>query len=126
MPPGANLVGEHEADAFNRDLLESAGDDAASARMAQLFGLLDEHHPADPCWHLAFMGVDPSAQGQGIGSALLAAVLPLADRDDMPAYLEASCPENRRLYERHGFELIRELTVADSPEIFAMWRTPTG
>jgi GNAT superfamily N-acetyltransferase len=126
VPPGAHLVGEHEAEAFTRDLLESAGDDACSARMAQVFGLLDEHHPSDPHWYLAFMGVDPSAQGRGIGSALLTAVLPLADRDGMPAYLEASCPENRRLYERHGFELMRELAVSDSPAIYAMWRAPTA
>ena len=113
-------------ESFTRDLLESAGDDVCSARMAEVFVLLDEHHPSDPCWYLAFMGVDPSAQGQGIGSSLLAAVLAHADRDGMPAYLEASCPENRRLYERHGFELMRELTVSDCPAIYAMWRAPTG
>ena len=89
-----------------------------------MFDLLDEHHPSDPHWYLAFMGVDPSTQGQGIGSALLSAVLARADHDDMPAYLEASCPENRRLYERHGFELVRELMVSDSPAIYAMWRPP--
>ena len=32
--------------------------------------------------------------------------------------------ENQRLYERHGFELVRELTVSDSPAIYAMWRPP--
>jgi GNAT superfamily N-acetyltransferase len=126
VPPGAELVGEHEAEAFTRELLESAGDDACSGRMAQAFGMLDEHHPVDPHWYLAFMGVDPSAQGQGIGSALLAAVLTRADRDGMAAYLEASCPENRQLYERYGFELVRELTVSDSPAIYAMWRAPSG
>jgi GNAT superfamily N-acetyltransferase len=126
VPPSAELVGEHEAEAFTHDLLESAGDDACSARTAQVFALLDEHHPSDPHWYLAFMGVDPSAQGQGIGSALLTAVLAIADRDGSPAYLEASCPENRRLYERNGFELMRELTGSDCPAIYAMWRHPTA
>jgi GNAT superfamily N-acetyltransferase len=125
VPPGMNLVADEEAEAFLRDLLESAGDEAASARSAQLFEMLDEHHPEEPCWYLAFMGVDPKAQGQGIGSGLLAAVLSAADRDQAPAYLEASCPENRQLYERHGFRMVRELTVADSPAIYAMWRSPT-
>jgi GNAT superfamily N-acetyltransferase len=124
VPPGTQLIADKEAEAFGRDLMESAGDEAASARMAQLFQLLDDHHPVDACWYLAFMGVDPSAQGQGIGTKLLAAVLFAADRDHAPAYLEASCPENQRLYERHGFQTIRELTVADSPAIYAMWRTP--
>jgi GNAT superfamily N-acetyltransferase len=124
IPPGNQLVADEQAEAFNRQLVESAGDNASSARMARLFTMLDDNHPADVCWHLAFMGVDPSAQGQGIGTRLLSAVLTQADRDQVPAYLEASCPENRRLYERHGFQTMRELTVADSPVIYAMWRTP--
>jgi GNAT superfamily N-acetyltransferase len=124
VPPGEQLVADDEAEAFARDLVESAGDEACSARMEQLFQMLDDHHPADACWYLPFMGVEPSAQGQGIGTRLLAAVLAQADRDQVPAYLEASCPENRRLYERHGFHTVRELTVADSPTLYAMWRPP--
>jgi len=125
VPPGKQLVPDEQAETFRRELVQSAGDDAASARMAQLFQLVDDNHPVDACWYLAFMGVDPSAQGQGIGTRLLAAVLTQADRDQMPDYLEASSPENQRLYERHGFQTLRELTVADSPAIYAMWRPPT-
>lgn len=125
LPPGKQLVPDDEAEAFVKELIDSAGDDAASERMAQLMQLLDEYHPTDTCWYLAFMGVEPAAQGQGIGGDLLAAVLTQADRDGVPAYLEASCPDNRRLYERHGFRTVRELTVADSPAIYAMWRLPT-
>jgi GNAT superfamily N-acetyltransferase len=126
IPPGKELVTGEQAETFMRDLLASVEDDAASARMALLFQMLDDNHPADACWYLAFMGVDPSAQGQGLGTRLLAAVLTQADRDQVPAYLEASCPENRRLYERHGFQTMRELTVADSPAIYAMWRAGTA
>jgi GNAT superfamily N-acetyltransferase len=124
LPPDKQLVPDEEAEAFLKELIDSAGDDAASERMAQLLQLLDEHYPTDVCWYLAFMGVEPAAQGRGIGGDLLAAVLTQADRDGMPAYLEASCPESRRLYERHGFRTVRELTVADSPTIYAMWRLP--
>ncbi|MEZ0340105.1 GNAT family N-acetyltransferase [Mycobacterium sp. pV006] len=126
VPPDRTLVPAEKAEAFNGELIDSAGDAASSARMAQLFAMLDDNHPADPCWHLLFMGVEPDAQGRGIGGSLLAAVLPQADREEAPAYLEASCPENERLYERHGFETQRELTVADSPVIYAMWRVPSG
>jgi GNAT superfamily N-acetyltransferase len=125
LPPGMQLVADAEADAFSEQLLDTAGDDAARARMAQLFETLGDHHPSDACWYLAFMGVEPAAQGHGIGTSLLAAVLTQADRDAVPAYLEASSPENRRLYERHGFQTVHELTVADSPTICAMWRPPT-
>jgi GNAT superfamily N-acetyltransferase len=125
VPPGTPLVTDEEAGALVNDLLDSVEGDAAAARMAQLLHMLDANHPAEACWHLAFMGVDPSAQGRGLGSRLLAAVLTQADRDRAPAYLEASSPENRRLYERHGFQTVRELSVADSPTIYAMWRRPT-
>jgi GNAT superfamily N-acetyltransferase len=124
VPPAADLVGAQEADAFVQDLLDSAGDDACAARMAAMFEVLDEHHPTETHWYLAFMGVAPGSQGQGIGSALLNAVLAGADRAGMPAYLEASCPENRRLYERHGFVQTRELAAHDSPSVYPMWREP--
>lgn len=42
------------------------------------------------------------------------------------AYLEASCHENRRLYARHGFQTMRELTVANCPVLYAMWRPATS
>lgn len=122
FPPGTQLVDADHAEAFGRAMAESVGDDEAIARMLLLTGMFDEHHPHDPHWYLAFMGVDPVAQGQGIGGRLLAAVLAQADREGMPAYLEASSQDNRRLYERHGFETTQELSVADSPTIYAMWR----
>ena len=56
VPPGEQLVGEGEAEAFGRELVESAGDDAGSARMAELQNMLDEHHPTEPCWHLNVRG----------------------------------------------------------------------
>jgi GNAT superfamily N-acetyltransferase len=126
IPPGMPLVSDEDAEAFSRGLFESAGDAASSARMERVMTVVDQYHPAEPCWYLAFMGVDPAAQGQGIGSAMLTAVLERADRDGVPAYLEASCPENQRLYERHGFVTMGELNVSDCPAIYPMWRPPTG
>ena len=122
LPPGRQLVAGEEAEEFERRTAEVSGTDAA--RMAEVIGLLDENHPHDDCWYLNLIGVDPVRQGRGIGSALLRAVLHRADRDGMPAYVEATSPENRRLYERHGFRTTRELTVSDCPPLFAMWREP--
>ena len=85
-----------------------------------------EHHPGEPHWYLPFIGVDPVHQGRGIGSNLLASGLARADDDGLPAYLEASSPRNRALYERHGFVVTGEIQAGDSPPLWPMWREPQG
>jgi ribosomal protein S18 acetylase RimI-like enzyme len=84
---------------------------------------LSTHHP-DPetVWYLPFIGVEPTSQGRGLGSDLLREGLARADHDRLPTYLEASSPRNRTLYERHGFAIITELQVADSPPMWPMLR----
>jgi ribosomal protein S18 acetylase RimI-like enzyme len=87
---------------------------------------VDEHHPTEPHWYLPFIGVDPVHQGRGIGSDLLRSGLTRVDDDGLPAYLEASSPRNRALYERHGFVVIGEIQAGDSPPLWPMWREPQG
>ena len=87
--------------------------------------LMDAHHPHEPHYYLPIIGVDPVRQGEGIGSALLRPVLERADAEGMPAYLEATTPGNRRLYERHGFALTEEIHLPyDGPPLALMWREP--
>lgn len=93
----------------------------ALPRMLQIMELLESTHPHEECWYLNLLAVESGAQGKGIGSALLRHVLERADADGVPAYLEATSPANRRLYERHGFEVTAELRVADCPPLWAMW-----
>jgi hypothetical protein len=43
----------------------------------------------------------------------------------VPAYLEASTPRNRALYERHGFTVTEEFVLGKgSPPLWRMWREP--
>jgi GNAT superfamily N-acetyltransferase len=90
-------------------------------RLLPIVELLESTHPTEPCWYLNLLAVEPAAQGRGIGSSLLRAVLDRAAADGVPAYLEATSAANRRLYERHGFEATAVLGVADCPPIWAMW-----
>jgi ribosomal protein S18 acetylase RimI-like enzyme len=97
----------------------------AEHRHPEAFAFLEQvetHHPAEPHWYLPFIGVDPAHQGKGVGSALLQRGLARADADRLPAYLEASSPRNRALYERHGFVVIGEIQTGDSPPLWPMWR----
>jgi len=45
-------------------------------------------HPREPHYYLPFVGADPPAQGQGVGSALLQPVLRWCDTLRLGAYLE--------------------------------------
>jgi ribosomal protein S18 acetylase RimI-like enzyme len=79
-------------------------------------------HPHAPHWYLPFIGVRAEARGRGIGGALLAHRLARADRDGLPAYLEATSRRGLALYRRHGFEVTGVVESPGYPEIFAMWR----
>jgi GNAT superfamily N-acetyltransferase len=93
-------------------------------RLGPLGEAMAAHHPSEDCWYLAMLGVRPAAQGRGLGGVMLARKLEQIDAAGQPAYLEASTPRNRVLYERHGFELVEEFSAEGGPPMFAMWRDP--
>jgi ribosomal protein S18 acetylase RimI-like enzyme len=86
--------------------------------------LIEERHPDEPHYYLAVLGVDPSAQGTGLGSALLAPVLRSCDEDGIAAYLESSKERNVAFYARHGFRVTEEVRMPKGPPIWLMWRDP--
>lgn len=81
-------------------------------------------HPREPHWYLAILGTDPSAQGRGIGSALMRPVLDRCDEDGIAAYLESSKEANIAFYARHGFKVTAEHDLPRGPRIWQMWRDP--
>ncbi len=84
---------------------------------------IDAHHPRQPHWYLANLGVDPDRQGTGVGSALLADGVERIDVDGLPAYLESSKERNVPLYARFGFEVVEELRPkGGGPTLWCMWR----
>ena len=92
--------------------------------MMQVFEQMEAYHPADPCWYLPLIGVDPACQGRGFGSALLRYALDRCDREGSPAYLESSNSRNVPLYQRHGFEIMGTIQVGTSPTLVPMLRQP--
>jgi GNAT superfamily N-acetyltransferase len=88
---------------------------------------LDRHHPAGfPHHHLAILAVRPDRQGQGTGTALLHAHHAALDRDGLPAYLEASSLDTRRIYPRHGYlDYGTVIQLPDGgPRMYPMMRQP--
>ena len=87
--------------------------------------IVERHRRPEGTWVLHTIGVDPRAQGAGVGSALLAACLGVAD--GVPVTLETSSPAARDWYLRRGFSV--EATVvlsyghglpADAPTVWLL------
>ena len=82
------------------------------------------YHPREPHWYLPLMGVDPTCQGKGLGSALMRHALSRCDRERKLAYLESSNAKNIPLYEREGFERIGTIQAGTWSPLYPMVRTP--
>ena len=104
-------------------LIESFPDERKEELLGFL-GKMEQFHIQEPHWYLPFIGVDPARQGSGHGSALLAHATARCDRDGLPAYLEASSPRNKPLYERHGFVEAGVIQYGSSPAMWSMVRKP--
>ena len=74
------------------------------------------------------LGTEPSAQGRGIGSALMAPMIERCEAEGLPAYLESSKESNLAFYHRQGFEVTREFPVhgGRGPSMWFMWRNAPG
>jgi GNAT superfamily N-acetyltransferase len=59
-------------------------------------------------WYLSIIGILPSAQGRGLGAALLAGTLADASRANVTCYLETFTPRNLKFYERVGFHKVAD------------------
>jgi GNAT superfamily N-acetyltransferase len=119
VPPNAHSDQEAMA-----ELAQKAIPERDQEKMFTFMGQMGEYHTTEPHWYLPLIAVDPMLQGRGYGSALLKHALEVSDREGLPAYLEATSADSRRLYERHGFEATGEIQVADSPPLWPMLRKP--
>jgi GNAT superfamily N-acetyltransferase len=77
-------------------------------------------------WYLAALGVEPTAQGRGLGAALLRPVLDRADAEALPCYLETFRERTAAFYGRVGFEVVREDAIAGGPPFWCMTRKPAS
>ncbi|HKH85522.1 MAG TPA: GNAT family N-acetyltransferase [Nitrososphaera sp.] len=105
-------------------LLQRTVSDQIQKDVFAVFEQMGRYHPNEPHWYLPLMGVDPSQQSKGFGSALLQHILIQFDRNNKLAYLESSNPRNIPLYKRHGFDLLGTIQTGTSPSISPMLRRP--
>ena len=80
---------------------------------------LESPHPS---WYLNAIGVEPSVQRGGVGSALINHMLRRVDDDALPAFLDTSAPDNLGYYERFGFLVTTESTLPNGIPLWGMTR----
>lgn len=114
-----------EPDDYAKRLADLAGDHLG--RFEHLDAQMDAHHPGDAHWHLLFLAVRPDRWSQGLGSSLLDHTHAHLDALGIPAYLEATGEQNRRLYRRHGYTDMSPPAIPIAPGIglYRMWRPAT-
>jgi GNAT superfamily N-acetyltransferase len=96
-----------------------------NTRPWSILGAMEKVHPREPHYYLETLGTRRSAQGKGIGSAVMEGMIERCDREGVPAYLESSNPRNIPFYARHGFVVRDPVPLpAGAPELTPMWREP--
>ncbi|HUY54477.1 MAG TPA: GNAT family N-acetyltransferase [Candidatus Nanopelagicaceae bacterium] len=81
-------------------------------------------HGVTPAWYLAVLGTEPSRQGTGLGTAVLAPMLARCDRTGTPAVLDTATLVDVRFYQGRGFEVAGEVQSRHGPRFWAMRRQP--
>ncbi len=119
LPPGVHPDDEALEKVFRDTAKPEHQDDLLAT-----FEKMDEWHPDEPHWYLPLIGVEPNAQGRGLGGALMRHSVARCDQEDALAYLESTNPRNISLYERHGFEVMGEIQVGSAPLVTPMLRRP--
>jgi GNAT superfamily N-acetyltransferase len=119
LPPGVQPDGA----ALERVFRDTADREHLDDLLAT-FEKMDQSHPKEAHWYLPQIGVEPNAQGRGLGADLMRHALARCDREGVPAYLEASKPQNVPFYQRFGFEVTGEIQVGAAPPVTPMLRRP--
>jgi len=99
----------------------------AYRRVSAVEPAIDRIHKSivpQPHWYLMILGVEPSRQGQGIGSRLIAPRLAQAASTGLPCYLETLTEIDVTFYRKHGFEVAGEVDLVPGLHMWSMLRTP--
>ena len=81
-------------------------------------------HMSELHWYLLALGVDPGAQGTGVGSALIEKGAVQAAEAGLPCYLETMTESNVDYYTKRSFEVVADFEVPSGPRTWAMVRRP--
>jgi hypothetical protein len=113
LPPGALSLAS-KAFAF------SLAGPVACLRAARMWSGLTRWHPTEPHVYGWLLATRP--RDRGTGSLLLTEILSRPEVARSPIYLEATHPDNARLYRRMGWKGLGEYRLRTGDTVFPMWR----
>jgi ribosomal protein S18 acetylase RimI-like enzyme len=116
-PDGAEAWKESQ---LNQSRMHALTDDGGR-RYDAFWEWVESKIPDEPLAHLDSVAVEPSAQGRGIGTALIEFGLARARAGGHGVFLETGAPRNVALYERLGFRVVEDADApAGGPHIWFM------
>ena len=71
----------------------------------------EEHMKNTSYNYITIIGVKQEYQKQGFGGKILRAIFEEADKTHTPIYLETGTPQNVKMYEKYGFNLLNEIIL---------------
>ncbi len=81
---------------------------------------MDTFRPLTPHLYLKMIGIDPAAQGKGIGSKLISFIQELSVETSKPVYLETSLRRNVDMYLRKGFTVHGDWKIREDYHVHFM------
>ena len=123
VPPGRFASwAEHP---WNQPRIHALTDDGGH-RYDAFWRWVDSRSPSEPLWQLDSIAVDPSVQGRGLGTAMIADGLDRARRDGVGAFLSTGTERNVSLYATCGFRVVDEAEApGNGPRIWFMRWDPS-
>lgn len=122
---GATVWLPHDAEESMYEEIEKAVGKKYAPYFAEVAEKSHANEPKNtPFYQLVGFGVDESAQGQGIGQALLQYQLEILDKLGIPTYLEASSEfTGAGVYGKFGYELYSDLMhFTDTAVLYPLFR----
>jgi len=120
---GSQIVGVlRMKSCHGRQALQSEVDEqtlqGTALRLSHWQAIWDQHDPVEPHWHLGPVGVVPSRQGSGVGTALMQRFCHEVDTRKAPAFLETDRSGNVRFYQGFGFQVVDEVDIFEVRNYF--------
>ncbi|MFL9966774.1 GNAT family N-acetyltransferase [Paraburkholderia sediminicola] len=124
LPPGGYPLSLAEHLRLLPGMAMATGLVALPVALYGLNRLAQMHSAGQRFWYLGVLGVEPSEQRSGLGSALLKTGLRVCDEQGLGAYLETAEPANLPFYSAHGFNVQTVSGLRNGPRVCSMWRPP--